>query len=85
MKRKGIDIPVEFTAMLDAQVRLFGGDYSFTELMKMDIPFNKSLVLGRLSNMERSRKKLEERNEIDQFSKPDAGMLSLGNKLGGFI
>lgn len=82
MKRKGIDIPVEFAAMLDAQLRLFDKDYSFTELMQMDIPFKKSLVLGRLANLERSRRRYEESKEVDQFSKNDIGLGSLGNTLG---
>ena len=85
MKLKGIDVPVEFMAMLDAQVRLFEGDYSFTELLHMDIPLKRSLVLGRLANLERSQRKLEESGQVDQFSKKDAGIQTLGKQLGGLL
>ena len=58
-------------ALIDSQVRLFNGDYSLTELLQMDIPFKKSLVLERIANLERSREKFEKRKELDAFSNKD--------------
>jgi len=58
-------------ALIDSQVRLFNGDYSLTELLQMDIPFKKSLVLARIANLERSREKFEKRKELDAFSNKD--------------
>jgi hypothetical protein len=77
MDEQNIDIPVEIMQKIDSTVRLFEGDYSLTELGHMDIPYQRSLVEARLSNMERSRKLLETQGRIDAFSRKDyqAGLI----------
>lgn len=83
MAKKNIDISVELLAMIDSQVKLFEGDYSAELVYHMDIPFKRSLVQARLSNLEMSRRRLEEKKELDAFSKGSVEAGGALNMLGG--
>ena len=77
MAESNVDIPIEILQKFDSTVRLFDGDYSYTELGSMDIPLLKAMVEARLANLDRSKHLLDTQGKIDAFSKRDynAGLL----------
>ncbi len=80
MAKKNIDVAIDLMAMLDSQVKLLEG-YTAKDIFGMDIPLKRSLVQARLSNLEMSRRRMEERKELDAFSAPQVEA-SAGGLLG---
>lgn len=62
----------------DSTVRLFDGDYSYSELARMDTPMLKSLIEARLANIDKSKQILEREGKVDAFSKKDFNSGLLG-------
>lgn len=63
------DVSIQMAASMDMTIRFFEGDYSATELLTMDLPKLKALIQGRMANLARSRKKLEDEGKADAFAK----------------
>lgn len=78
MRTKNTDIPLEIASLIDSQMRLFDGDVTLGEIMNLDIPLKKSLMMARLTNLKKSRERFEKHGEIDSYTRKEMsnGMLS---------
>jgi hypothetical protein len=60
---------------IDAILRLFDGDITLTELVKMDFPSQRALVQSRIMNLKESMERYEKEGKVDFYSKGYASIL----------
>lgn len=68
-----MDLPLEWGIKIDGLVRLFDGDLTFDELMRMDMGSQKLMLRARLEQLKRSQEAFS-RGVIDSYSRRYAAM-----------
>jgi hypothetical protein len=59
---------------LDATLRLFDGDISLAELVRMDLPSQRALIQSRIDNLKESQENFEN-GKLDSYSRRYASVM----------